>query len=49
MQAYVDHVNRLGWLWRSLPFVESVYVANSMTFNALHDESDIDLFFVVSA
>lgn len=49
LQEYVDHIHTLERLWRSLPFVEAIYIANSMTFNALHDESDIDLFLVVSS
>jgi hypothetical protein len=48
LEEYVAYINKLGWLWRSLPFVEAIYLANSLTFNALHTESDIDLFFVVS-
>ena len=48
MEEYIAHVDKLAWLWRSLPFVEAVYLANSITFNALHDSSDIDLFIVTS-
>ena len=48
LQEYIDHISKLDRLWRGLPFVEAIYIANSMTFNALHEESDIDLFFVVS-
>lgn len=48
MDAFVKHVNHLGWLWKSLPFVDAIYIGNSMSFNALKPWSDIDLFFAVS-
>ena len=48
MQSFVDHVNKLGWLWKSLPFVDAIYIGNSMTFNSLKEDSDIDLCIVVS-
>lgn len=48
MQSFVDHVNKLWWLWKSLPFVDAIYLSNSMTFNCLKEDSDIDLCIVVS-
>lgn len=48
LSDYIDHIQSFDWLWKSLPFVEHIYLANSITFNALHDRSDIDLFIVTS-
>lgn len=48
MQEYVDEIDTYGRLWKSLPFVEAIYLANSITFNALHDTSDIDLCIITS-
>lgn len=45
---YCVQVRRRWWLWRSLPFVDAIYLANSLTFNGLKDDSDIDLFIVTS-
>ncbi|MFA7284480.1 MAG: hypothetical protein WC004_01495 [Candidatus Absconditabacterales bacterium] len=48
LSDYIDHIQSFDWLRRSLPFVQHIYLANSITFNALHDRSDIDLFIVAS-
>lgn len=47
MKEYVEFCNHHWSIWRSIPFVEQVYLANSITFNALHEWSDIDVFIVV--
>lgn len=41
-------IQKLSWLWKSLPFVEAIYVSNTMSFNAMQSSSDIDLFVVTS-
>lgn len=48
MSLYRQKIQRRQWLWKALPFVESVYLANSITFNALHEASNIDFFVVVT-
>lgn len=46
MEEYIAYINKYWWLYRSLPFVKEVYLCNSITFNALKENSDIDLFIV---
>ena len=48
MHEYIAEIEKWRWLRRSLPFVDAIYVANSLTFNALHDDSDIDLVIITS-
>ncbi|HMY80868.1 MAG TPA: hypothetical protein PLW93_06405 [Candidatus Absconditabacterales bacterium] len=43
MSNYLGQIAKHSWIRRSLPFVSHVYLANSITFNALHQGSDIDL------
>lgn len=45
---YRQKIEQRQRLWKTIPFVESVYISNSMTFNALREESNIDLFIVVT-
>lgn len=47
MQEYVAYINAYGRLYKSIPFVKAIYLANSITFNALKDQSDIDICIVV--
>lgn len=46
MSEYVDFINKYGNLYKSIPFVKSIYLCNSITFNALNKESDIDIFII---
>lgn len=46
LEEYRIYINRFDWLRRSLPFVEAIYLCNSITFNALKQGSDIDLLIV---
>jgi hypothetical protein len=46
MEEYRQFVEKYSWLYKSIPFVQSIYIANSMAFNAVNDNSDIDLFIV---
>ncbi len=48
MDEYRQRIQQRGRVYRSLPFVEQIYLCNSLSFNALHDDSDIDLFIVTS-
>ncbi len=45
---YVEFVKEWLRVWRYIPFIEAVYLWNSITFNWLHDWSDIDLFIVTN-
>lgn len=46
MAEYRAFVQKYTRLYKSIPFVQSLYICNSMSFNALHENSDIDLFIV---
>jgi hypothetical protein len=43
MDEYREYINQWSWIWRHIPCVRKVYLCNSITFNALHNNSDIDL------
>ncbi len=45
-KEYLTFVKKWSWLYKQFPFVDAIYLANSMTFNALHANSDIDLFVI---
>jgi hypothetical protein len=46
MSIYLGHIQSYARLYRSIPFVEQIYLCNSITFNALHEESDIDILII---
>lgn len=46
MEEYRTFINKYAWLYKSLPFIKSIYLCNSITFNALKEDSDIDIFIV---
>jgi len=46
MVDFLKYINRFKRLYRSIPFIQSIYLCNSITFNALHKDSDIDIFIV---
>lgn len=37
MKQYIKFCDLHGSIWKNIPFVEQVYLANSITFNALHE------------
>lgn len=43
LEEYIAYINKRWWLYKSLPFVKQIYLCNSITFNALHNVSDIDI------
>lgn len=43
MQEYREHIERFAWIYRNIPGVKSIYLCNSITFNALQRDSDIDI------
>ncbi len=47
MDKFIQKINKHWKLYKSLPFIKDIYLCNSITFNALKRESDIDLFIVV--
>ncbi len=46
MDEYTRYIWKLARLYRSVPFVQSMYLCNSITFNALSKNSDIDIFII---
>ena len=46
MDKFITKINKNWSLYKSLPFVEEIYLCNSITFNALKRDSDIDLFII---
>jgi len=45
-QEFIDHIHKYHKIRKSLPFIKEIYLCNSITFNALHSGSDIDLFII---
>lgn len=43
MAEYIEFINKTSNIFRSIPFIKQVYLCNSITFNALHENSDIDI------
>ena len=46
MDEYLNEIHRLNKTFQSIPFIEQIYLCNSITFNALDKNSDIDLFII---
>ena len=46
MDEYLNEIKRLKSTFQSIPFVEQIYLCNSISFNALDKNSDIDLFII---
>lgn len=44
--TYLAELENHSKLYQSLPFVDEIYLCNSITFNALHKGSDIDFFII---
>lgn len=45
-KAYLNYINKWDRLFKSIPFIKTIYLCNSITFNSIHEESDIDVFIV---
>ena len=39
-------INKYSFLYRQIPFIENIYVCNSVSFKSVNENSDIDLFIV---
>lgn len=48
MSDYLDIIKKYSRLFRSIPFVKHIYLCNSITFNALNPESDIDILIITN-
>lgn len=45
-QEYKNTIIKYTRLYKTIPWVQSIYIANSLSFNKLKEDSDIDLFIV---
>lgn len=46
MQEYINYIKKFRWVYRNIPFIQSIYLCNSITFNALDEDSDIDILII---
>ena len=46
MDEYLNEIKRLKSTFQSIPFIEQIFLCNSISFNALDKNSDIDLFII---
>jgi hypothetical protein len=46
MDEYLKEIKRLKRTFQSIPFVEQIFLCNSISFNALDKNSDIDLLII---
>lgn len=46
MAEYRTFIQKYRRLYKSIPFVQSIYLCNSISFNALKEDSDVDIFIV---
>ena len=46
MEDFLVFLKKWKFLYHNFPFVEEIFLANSITFNALTPTSDIDLFVI---
>ena len=46
MDEYLQEIKRLKSTLQSIPFIEQIFLCNSISFNALDENSDIDLFII---
>ena len=46
MDEYLWEIKRLKSTFQSIPFIEQIFLCNSISFNALDEGSDIDLFII---
>lgn len=46
MDTFIKEINKHWKLYKSLPFVSEIFLCNSITFNALKEDSDIDIFII---
>ena len=46
MDEYLQEIKKLKTTFQSIPFVQQIFLCNSISFNALDKNSDIDLFII---
>lgn len=48
-KEYVNHIKKYTRLFKSIPRIQEIYLCNSISFNATHPKSDIDVFIVAKS
>lgn len=46
IDQFITKINRFWNLYKSLPFISEIFLCNSITFNSLKEDSDIDIFII---
>lgn len=46
IKPLIEKINKFWRLYKSLPFVSEIFICNSLTFNAVNPDSDIDIFII---
>lgn len=46
LENFIEKINKHGKLYQSLPFISEIFLCNSISFNAVKRDSDIDLFII---
>jgi len=46
MDKFIEKINKYGKLYQSIPFVKEIFLCNSISFNTLKRDSDIDIFII---
>lgn len=46
MNQFIEKINKYGKLYQSIPFVKEIFLCNSISFNTLKRDSDIDIFII---
>jgi hypothetical protein len=46
MEEYLAYIKKRSRLFKTIPFIKTIYLCNSLSFNSIHEDSDIDIFIV---
>lgn len=46
IDEFKEIINKYGRLYRSIPFIKQIFICNSISFNAVKKDSDIDIFII---
>lgn len=46
MDNFINKINKYWKLYQSIPFISEIFLCNSITFNSLKEDSDIDIFII---
>lgn len=46
IEEFITKINKFWNLYKSLPFISEIFLCNSITFNSLKEDSDIDIFII---